>query len=134
MFKNNNYVKGSYFNNKPVCYIFDEHKFNDNFKSNKLLKVGNKIFVYLNFNINQFKNLNFDYAEFELQNENIETFKNKINLKIAYLEKFENKKIYYGYTSKFSKLVNLNGLKVNFQIVDFGTGIKVGYPMIYSSF
>lgn len=134
-----NYIENILLTNlEEACFVINENNIDENFsnvKHSKQLKVGNKYLIYANnFNLESYKNIKFDYLELLFNNLQLSTFINKINLNILYKEIVNNKPVYYGYFSNLKKEVYLNNFKINLQIIEMGEYLKVGYPMIYSSF
>ena len=121
---------------KEVCLISNETRDvlnNKNF--NRILHCGNKILAYKNkLDFDDFSNKDVDYVEVSLFTNNLNLLLKNFSAKVLFKEIVDGKNVFYCYTNIFEKTVFLKFLKVNLQIVECCGCVKLGSPMIYSSF
>ena len=138
-FKKDSYIERIVSKNiTDICFVVSENNFNNNFinsNSVKTIKTNGKVFNHVS--VSNFKKLikeNYDYIEFSYLNETLNFFYEALNLKILKKESIGKTNIYYCYCCNLKKCIYLDGFKINFQIIQNSNFMKVGYPLIYSSY
>lgn len=119
------------------CFVLNANNFSalQNSQANKYVKTNNKYFIYVNkTEIVSWLQKDFDYVEFDYSNITFKDFYKKLKFIVFKREELLNKKVYYAYSSKLKKYIILNSVKINLQFVEQNNNLKVGYPMIYTSF
>ena len=129
----NNFCK---FDITDYCFILSNTNINrELFCKEKFLQTGDKIFVYpTTENIKKFFSTNYLYFECIVHNSNINNLQKNLKFKVLKTEQYENKTVYYSYSTQLGKEVYFNGIKINLQIVKMNNSFKIGHPMIYSSY
>ena len=131
------------YDNASFCFVVSKESFeNENskirqvFNSMKIQTNGSKVF--LNFkSLNKkikFDEVDYFQVKFVLRNNNVFDIFEKLKIQELFFEKFEDKKIYYGYSSFYKKFVNLKNKKINFQFIVDNNYVTVGYPFVYGSY